>query len=85
MNNIKELRNAKKMSQIQLAKIVGVTQGAVYQWEKGLASPAFKNLRDIALALDVTVDELLRESDEQEAKHGQKKQKPARGSVGLGK
>ena len=63
MNKIKELRTSKKMSQCQLAEAVGVTQGAVYQWEKGLASPAFKNLRDIATALDCTVDELLREPE----------------------
>ena len=61
MNRIKELRVAMNISQEKLAKSVGVTQGAVHQWEKGLASPAFKNLRDIATALGCTVDELLRD------------------------
>jgi len=33
-NNIKELRKEKGLTQTQLAQAVGVTQGAIYFWEK---------------------------------------------------
>ena len=59
MNTIKSQRIASNLTQIELAKAVGVTQGAVAQWEKGLTSPNVKLLPAIALILNCTTDELL--------------------------
>lgn len=55
---IKLLRVARGMSQEELAKMIGVTQGAVSQWEKGLTHPGFKVIPKLANALGVTSDEL---------------------------
>ena len=59
MKEIREARKAKGLSQDQLAKMIGVTQGAVAQWENGLTHPSFEVLPKLAAALGVTVDELI--------------------------
>ena len=64
MLNIKELRKAQGMTQEQLAKLIGVTQGAISQWEEGLTHPAFSKLRKLATALGVTMDDLIGEEVE---------------------
>ena len=60
MQNIREAREAKGMTQEQVAKMVGVTQGAVAQWENGLTHPSFDKLVRIADVLEVPLDELVR-------------------------
>jgi len=62
MQTIKEAREAKGMTQEQFAKAVGVTQGAVAQWENGITHPSFEKLAKIAETLGVTVDELIRKA-----------------------
>ena len=59
MQTIREARKALGLSQEQLAKLVGVTQGAVAQWENGLTHPAFAVLPKLAAVLGMTVDELI--------------------------
>jgi tellurite methyltransferase len=59
MKEIEEARKAKGLTQEQLAKLVGVTQGAVAQWENGQTHPSFPVLPRLAAALGVTVDELI--------------------------
>lgn len=60
MQNIRDAREAKGMTQEQFAKLVGVTQGAVAQWENGLTHPSFDKLMRIADVLEVPLDELVR-------------------------
>lgn len=57
--NIKEYRLEKGLSQAQLATQVGVSQGAVYFWEKGINEPTASCVVKLAKAFGVTVDELL--------------------------
>lgn len=59
MQNLKECRKALGMTQDQLAKLLGVTQGAVAQWENGNTHPAYNLLPKIAAALGVTIDQLI--------------------------
>ena len=59
MLTIKQARERLGMTQEQLAKALGVTQGAVSQWEMGITHPGFESLRKLAAALGVTVDELI--------------------------
>ena len=59
MQTIIDCRKAKGLTQEQLAKLLGVTQGAVAQWENGMTHPAFNMLPRLAAALGVTVDELI--------------------------
>lgn len=55
---LKELRQRKGMTQADLARIVGVTQSLVAQWERGASMPSAAKLPEIAKALDCTIDEL---------------------------
>ena len=57
--NIKELRVEKGLSQAQLAERVGVTQGAIYFWEKGINEPTAGYLVKLAQVFSVSIDELL--------------------------
>ncbi|MBQ3493593.1 MAG: helix-turn-helix transcriptional regulator [Clostridia bacterium] len=57
--NIKELRIEKGYTQAQLAEQIGVTQGAVYFWEKGINEPTAGYLIKMARIFGTTVDELL--------------------------
>lgn len=52
------------LSQSDLAKMLGVDQTAVHNWEKGKAMPAAKRLPAIAKILNCTVDDLLTPDDE---------------------
>lgn len=58
MKTIKELRIAAGLTQLELAVRVGVTPSAVYNWERGKNEPSATNLRDIAQALGVDMDEI---------------------------
>ena len=58
MQTIKEQRIALGITQEQLAKQLGVTQGAIAQWEKGVTNPSFKMLPRLAEALGISVDKL---------------------------
>ncbi len=57
--SIKKLREKKKISQIQLAEMLNVTQSAVAMWETGVNKPRVGTLVQLAKILDCTVDELL--------------------------
>ena len=61
MNTIAARREANGYTQMQLAQAIGVTQGAVSQWESGTAVPRSALLLKIAELLHCTVDDLLRE------------------------
>ena len=57
--NIKELRTENGLTQAQLAESIGVTQGAVYFWEKGVNEPTAGYLIKMAELFGISVDELL--------------------------
>ena len=57
--NIRTLRKDKKMTQEQLAEVLGVTVGAVYKWESGLSVPELTLIVQMADYFDVSVDVLL--------------------------
>lgn len=67
--NIKELRIERGLTQAQLAEKIGVTQGAVYFWEKGINEPTAGYLMKMASLFGVSVDELLSFECE---KHGER-------------
>lgn len=56
--SIKELRAAAGLTQLELARKVGVTPSSVYNWERGKTEPTATNLRDLAIALGVTMEEI---------------------------
>ena len=57
--NIAKFRNNKKLSQRQLAEIVGVHPSMIAQIERGSKVPTVTLARDIANNLEVKVDDLL--------------------------
>lgn len=59
MQTLREIRIAKGMTQEQLAQALGVTQGAIAQWENGQAHPAYNKLAKLTAVLGVSADELI--------------------------
>lgn len=57
---IRELRRARKWSQSDLARQIGVTKASVGQYESGDRSPSYEVLLRIADTFSVTADYLLR-------------------------
>lgn len=57
-------RRARKMSQDELAKRIGITRVSISKWESGLNQPKGRYLNDLAAALGVTVGWLLTGEDE---------------------
>lgn len=59
MKNLRRLREAAGLTQIELSAKVGVTQAALSSWEIGSASPSLANMERLADALDTSLDELV--------------------------
>lgn len=59
--NLKRIRNKAGISQTELAEIVGVTQSMIAQAERGTRSLTLELGREIAIALNIHIDELLEE------------------------
>lgn len=62
-SRLKEMRKNKKLSQIQLAKLLNSAQSTVSGWESGEREPDFNMVVDIAALLDTSVDYLLGNTD----------------------
>jgi transcriptional regulator with XRE-family HTH domain len=60
---IRQLRDAKDMTQQQLGERVGRSQQEVYRWEKGLLRVHVEDIRALAVALEVSIEAFF---DEQE-------------------
>ena len=56
---LKILRVMRGLTQAALARKLGITQGAVSQWEVGNSFPSFPVLRKLADVLGVAVDDLI--------------------------
>lgn len=52
------------LNQVDAAKALGVTQGAISMWENGRTKPRSAQIVEIAKLYGVTVDELLREDED---------------------
>lgn len=61
---LKELREAKELTQQKLADKIGVSRTAIYQWEAGAYQPEGENLINLAGALGVSVAFILEETDD---------------------
>ena len=57
--NIRAYRKQRRLTQEQLAEVLGVSAGAVYKWESGLSLPELPLIVELADLFDVSVDALL--------------------------
>ena len=57
-NNLKFLREQKKLSQNKLAELTNVNQTTIARWENNEITPSLDNVLDVADALNVTVADL---------------------------
>jgi transcriptional regulator with XRE-family HTH domain len=62
---IQDYREKSGMTQQELADVLGVTQGAVANWENGIRKPDIFMLKRIADALHCTADDLLTTADKE--------------------
>ena len=56
-NKIFDLRTSFKLSQSQLAEMVGVTNKAVSKWENGKSKPTTNVIRKLAAVFHTDIDE----------------------------
>lgn len=60
--NLKQLRQARGLTQGQLGELIEVAQATIQRWESGAREPSHEDLIRIARALDVSVADLFRDS-----------------------
>lgn len=63
LEEIKNFRRQKGLSQEQLAKISGLSRSSIINFEHGYRDPRVRDLRKIARALDVPVEQLLADNE----------------------
>lgn len=56
METIRELRQARGWTQLELANRLGVTPATVYNWERGKYEPTASMFRRIAQTFEVSMD-----------------------------
>jgi transcriptional regulator with XRE-family HTH domain len=69
---LQQLRQAKEMTQTELAEAAGVPVGTLRCWEQGRRVPLFDAAIRLARALGVSLDELAGEVPAKEKKGGKK-------------
>jgi len=57
-DKLRQARQLRKLSQEELGKLTGVSRRSVISWEMGEATPRSRTLRELADALQVSVDYL---------------------------
>lgn len=58
MKSIQEWRKIRRFTRRELASDVGVTIATVYNWERGKSEPKASQLRKIADALGITMNDI---------------------------
>lgn len=64
MKTIREMREAKGMSPVQLAAHLNTSLATIYNWESGKYEPRASQLRAIARLFDVSMDDIAFEAEE---------------------
>lgn len=59
MNELKSIRNAKNLSQLHVAKAIGINQSTLSRWENDLNNANISDLIKLADFYEITVDELI--------------------------
>lgn len=56
---VKKLREQKGLSQVELARLLGITRSSVNAWEMGISVPSTQYIVDLAGVFDISTDYLL--------------------------
>ncbi len=64
MPTIAELRKARRLTQFELAAMVGVRPESIHKWETGRAVPYDRNIRKLAEVFGVGLNDIVVEVDE---------------------
>ena len=56
--NLKNARKSKRLTQQQLANLLGLDRSAIAHYEKGSAMPHARNIQKLCDTLELTFDEL---------------------------
>ncbi len=59
LRTIRELREERGMSPVELAADLGVSLATIYNWETGKSEPRASMLREIAEVLEVRMDDIV--------------------------
>lgn len=59
MNSFKKARLVEGLTQFELAEKLNVSHVTISQWERGTCFPRARRLKEIANALNTTVEELI--------------------------
>ena len=62
-NKIKEYRELNKMTQKDIAEILGVEPATICKYEAGIIEPSIESLKKLAETFNVTVDELIKDEE----------------------
>lgn len=60
-NNYLELRDKKGLTDYKVADKSGVSRSTISEWKTGEHTPNLENLKKIAISLNVTLDDLVKE------------------------
>lgn len=60
-DNLKSIRKAQGVSQLQLAKMIDTTPQRISEWECGKVEPGLSSIKKIIKALDTSFEELTEE------------------------
>jgi transcriptional regulator with XRE-family HTH domain len=63
-DKIKQIRRTHYLNQTEFANRIGVTQGAVSQWENGLTRPNLDQIRAISAAFNISVSDIVDETEQ---------------------
>ena len=62
---LKESRKKARLTQVEIAEKLGISQPAYASWERGAKKPTQENLVKLAQVLNVTIDYLVGNSDDE--------------------
>lgn len=71
-DNLKKIRNAKNISQGQLAEMISMHSSHISRYERNLTSPTIEVVKKIAEKLDVSADVLIYGFEDERAKNNLK-------------
>ena len=59
---LRKLRNSRKLSQVELAEALQISQTAYNKWESGSTKPSLDNILKLSRFYNIYIEELINES-----------------------